>query len=67
MCKCRWETPYTCGMLVRTVAMLNRHRVYGGRLRRQLVQVLHGESRASAATPRNQNNSQPSRGQPQDV
>ena len=29
--------------------------------------VLHGESRVSPATPRNQNNNQPSRGQPQDL
>ena len=31
-----------------------------------LGEVLHGESAASSATPRNQNNNQPGRGQPHD-
>ena len=60
---CRWGAVGGC--VVYAVRLCVRESSYGSLDEWDFMSVLHGENGASPATPRNQNNDQPSGGQPQ--
>ena len=68
------SAPYTCPIMTSALALQSQRQRASVRVPpwcslhvHMSSRVLHGQDRISPATPRNQNNVQPSRGQPQDA